>query len=249
MPVWICPKCQFDQPDSKNCVRCGVIFAKYQAYLDRLEQDKIDAQSNENNIELEEKNPAEKIRVLFPFLTRPWKPVSTPAFIFLSLLFLLHVIFFPKTTLVESRSVFTFYGMIHNVNLVFHEAGHILFGFFGNDTLAILGGSLNQNLIPFVVFLSFFYHRDRTGTAFALLWFFGNFIDVSIYMADGRFLKLPLIGGLDLEAHDWRNLFNRFDLWAVDQSLSKIMFGLGWAGIFLTWAWLYKNWRTHLKKG
>jgi hypothetical protein len=74
-------------------------------------------------------------------------------------------------------------------------------------------------------------------------------IDVSIYMADARFLKLPLIGELDPEAHDWRNLFNRFDLWAVDQTLSKIMFGLGWAGIFLTWAWIYKNWRTHLKKG
>ena len=92
----ICPKCQFDQPDSKNCVRCGVIFAKYPAYLDRLEQDTIAAQSNENNIEIEEKNPAEKIRVLFPFLTQPWKSVSTPAFIFLSLLFLLHGIFLSK---------------------------------------------------------------------------------------------------------------------------------------------------------
>ena len=143
----ICPKCQFDQPDSKNCVRCGVIFAKYQAYLDRLEQDIIAAQSNENNIESEEKNPSEKILVLFPFLTRPWKPVTTPAFIFLSLLFLLHVVFFPKTTLLEGWSVFT--GMVHNVNLTFHEAGHILAGFFGNDTLTILAGSLNQFLIPF----------------------------------------------------------------------------------------------------
>ena len=190
-----------------------------------------------------------KYGFFFLFLTQPWKSVSTPAFIFLSLLFLLHGTLFPKTTLVESWSLFTFYGMVHNVNLTFHEAGHFLFGFFGNYTLAILGGSLNQCLIPFVVFLSFFYQRDQTGAAFALLWFFGNFIDVSIYMADARFLKLPLIGGLDLEAHDWRNLFNRFDLWAVDQTLSKIMFGLGWAGIFLTWAWIYKNWRTHLKKG
>ena len=63
----ICPKCQFDQPDSKNCVRCGVIFAKYQAYLDRLEQDIIDAPSNENNIESEEKNPAEKFWFFFLF--------------------------------------------------------------------------------------------------------------------------------------------------------------------------------------
>jgi hypothetical protein len=82
--------------------------------------------------------------------------------------------------------------MIHNVNLVFHEAGHILFGFIGNDTLMILGGSLNQILIPFIVFLSFAHKRDQTGTAFALIWFFGNFIDVSIYMADGRFFKASL---------------------------------------------------------
>ena len=69
------------------------------------------------------KNHAEKILVLFPFLTRSWKPVTTPAFIFLSLLFLLHVVFFSKTTLIEGWSVFT--GMVHNVNLTFHEAGHI----------------------------------------------------------------------------------------------------------------------------
>ena len=67
-------------------------------------------------------------------------------------------------------------------------------------------------------------------------------------MADGRFLKLPLIGGLGMEAHDWRNLFNHFDLWGVDQALSKTVFYLGWAGIFLTGAWLYKNWQTDLKK-
>ena len=40
--------------------------------------------------------------------------------------------------------------------------------------------------------------------------FFANFLDLGIYMADARFLKLPLIGGLGVEAHDWRNLFNRF---------------------------------------
>ena len=63
----ICPKCQFGQPDSKNCVRCGVIFAKYQAYLDRLEQDIIAAQSNENNIEIEEKILLKKYGFFFLF--------------------------------------------------------------------------------------------------------------------------------------------------------------------------------------
>ncbi|MBT3510807.1 MAG: hypothetical protein HN472_14820 [Nitrospina sp.] len=220
-----------------------MIFSKYQSYLDRLEKDT--AVKNENKIVIEEKKHSEKILGGFPYLRQPWKPITTPAFIFLTLLFFLHLIFFPKTTLYRDWSFFT--GMIHNVNLVFHEAGHLLFGIFGNDTLMTIGGSLNQLLIPFVVFASFFYNRDRAGTGFALIWFFGNFIDVSIYMADGRFLKLPLIGGLDMEAHDWRNLFNHFDLWSVDQTLSKIIFYLGWVGIFLTWVWLYKNWRSNPK--
>ena len=148
--------------------------------------------------------------------------------------------------LIENWSQFT--RMVHNVNLVFHEAGHLLFAVFGSDTLTVMGGSLNQLLIPFIVCISFFYKRDQAGTAFALLWFFGNFIDVSIYMADGRFLNLPLIGGLGLEAHDWRNLFNHFDLWGVDQLISQIVFYLGWGGIFMSWIWMYKNWRANSKE-
>ena len=77
-----------------------------------------------------------------------------------------------------------------------------------------------------------------------MFWFFGNFLDVVIYMADARFLKLPLIGGLGVEAHDWRNLFNRFDLWSFYQLLSHITFYSGWLGIIITEAWLIKRWRN-----
>lgn len=241
----ICPKCHYEQADSPSCVHCGVIFAKYQAYLDHLEQNKVHAQQSEKDIELENNNRSHKQSALFSFLSEPWKPVSTPVFTFLTILFFLHIFFFPKSPQVAGWSLFT--NLIHNVNLVFHEAGHILFGLFGNHTLMVLGGSLNQILIPFIVASSFTFYRDQGGAGFALIWFFGNFIDVSIYMADGRFLKLPLIGGLDLEAHDWRNLFNHFDLWEVDQTLSKIVFYTGWVGIFLTWVWIYKNWRNTLK--
>ncbi|MZH03010.1 MAG: hypothetical protein F3745_06355 [Nitrospinae bacterium] len=237
----ICPKCNFEQPDSDTCIHCGVIFAKYQAYLGRQNKS-----NDENNIESEEGDLTNKIPNRFAFLNYPWYPVSTPTFTFLSLLFFLHVVFFPKTTQIEDWSLFT--GLIHNVNLVFHEAGHVLFGLFGNNTLMVLGGSLNQLLIPFIAFASFYYKRDRGGSAFALLWFFGNFIDVGIYMADGRFLKLPLIGGLGMEAHDWRNLFNHFDLWGVDQMLANLVFYLGWLGILLAWIWLSNSWRSDRKK-
>ena len=38
---------------------------------------------------------------------------------------------------------------IHGIDLVFHEAGHVIFGFFG-EFLAVLGGSLTQVLMPMI---------------------------------------------------------------------------------------------------
>ena len=112
----------------------------------------------------------------------------------------------------------------------------------------VLWGSLNQLMIPFIALAAFYYKRDRAGAAFVLLWFFGDFIDVSIYMEDGRFLKLSLIFGMEIKAHDSLNQFNHFDLWGIDQMLWSMVFCLGWAGPLLVWAWLCKNWRSTIKK-
>ncbi len=231
----ICPKCQFEQAEAETCIHCGVIFQKYLEHLVDSESKK----SNEGDQEQQNNGDAEYKISAFD---QDWKPVSTPAFIFLSALFLAHLIFFPKEPVLKDWAFLS--SFIHNVNLVFHEAGHALFGIFGNRTLTILGGSLNQLLIPLIVLIAFFKKRDTAGTGFALFWFFGNFLDVGIYMADARFLELPLIGGLGIEAHDWRNLFNHFDLWSVDQLLSHITFYSGWLGIIITGAWLFKKWHT-----
>ena len=40
-------------------------------------------------------------------------------------------------------------GFIHLIDLVFHEAGHPIFGVFGRF-MGVLGGSLNQVLVPVV---------------------------------------------------------------------------------------------------
>lgn len=233
----ICPKCQHEQAESNTCIHCGVIFQKYFEHLDDLKK----KTSNESDQKREDNSKETKVS-LFLIFDQDWKPVSPPAFIFLSAFFLVHLFFFPKEPVLKDEAFLS--SFIHSVNLVFHEAGHVLFAIFGNRTLTILGGSLNQLLIPLIVLIIFFYKRDTAGTGFALFWFFGNFLDVGIYMADARFLKLPLIGGLGMEAHDWRNLFNQFDLWSVDQLLSQAVFYSGWLGIIGTEAWLYKKWRT-----
>jgi hypothetical protein len=97
----------------------------------------------------------------------------------------------------------------------------------------VLWGSLNQLLILFIAFAAFYYKRDRAGAAFVLLWFLGDFIDVSIYMEDGRLLKLSLILGMGIKAHDWLNLFNHFDLWAWTKCY-RVWFFV-WFGRALFW--------------
>ena len=42
------------------------------------------------------------------------------------------------------------YRFLDRVDLVFHEAGHLIFGFFG-EFIGVLGGSLMQVLIPAIV--------------------------------------------------------------------------------------------------
>jgi hypothetical protein len=234
----ICPKCQYEQAESETCIHCDVIFQKYLEYLDESKK----KTSNERDQKLEKESDVENKVSFLSVFVQDWKPVSTSAFVFLSALFLAQIIFFPKEPVLKDWTFLS--SSIHSVNLVFHEAGHVLFAVFGNQTLTILGGSLNQLLIPLIVLITFFYKRDTAGAVFALFWFFGNFLDVGIYMADARFLKLPLIGGLGMEAHDWRNLFNRFDLWSVDQLLSHSTFYSGWLGIIITEAWLIKRWRN-----
>ena len=108
-----------------------MIFAKYQAYLDRQNKSK-----DGNNIESEESILTNKTPNRFAGLNHPCKSVATPTFIFFLIMFCLHGVFFLKTTQIEDWSLFT--GLIHNVNLVFHEAGHVLFVLIGK----YLDGSL-----------------------------------------------------------------------------------------------------------
>ena len=53
---------------------------------------------------------------------------------------------------------------LDNVNLIFHEAGHPIFSFFG-EFMMFLGGSLMQLLVP-IVFTIYFW---RSGQRFAAM--------------------------------------------------------------------------------
>lgn len=101
---------------------------------------------------------------------------------------------------------------LDGVNLVFHEAGHVFLLPFGR-TLHFLGGTIFQLGIPLLVAFTFARRRQPLGAACCIWWMGQSLLNVSIYMADARDLRLELVGGGE---HDWNELFYRFGLLGED---------------------------------
>lgn len=127
------------------------------------------------------------------------------------------------------------------VNLAFHEAGHLFLAPFG-ETMHFLGGTLGQLAVPAGLAAYFLRAKRQPFAAAACAWWTGeNLINISVYMADARDLKLQLVGGGD---HDWNNLFYTFGLLG-EESVRRVaalthhagalamLVGLAWAGSFL----------------
>jgi len=154
-----------------------------------------------------------------------WKPVSRPAAVVAVVFYALFLLYAAL-----DRSGFLF---LDYANLAIHEAGHPLFGIFG-ETPMILGGTLAELLAPLACAVCFFLRREPAGVAFSSFWFFENFLYVGTYMADARSLSLPLVGSGD---HDWEILFTRWNLLVHDRQVGHTFYALGWAGMLVTVAW------------
>lgn len=129
---------------------------------------------------------------------------------------------------------------LHLVNLVFHEAGHVVFGFFPRF-LMVLGGSATQVLVPVVCLVAFWRRGDRFGTAVAAWWTGQNLVDLAPYINDARSLQLVLLGGrtgAEVEGHDWEYLLQALNLSTSDHGLARLahLTGLLVMTGALTWA-------------
>ena len=113
---------------------------------------------------------------------------------------------------------------LHGVNLVFHEAGHVIFGFFG-EFLGIAGGSLNQVVIPVVATVAFLKTRQYASAAVTLFWTGQSLTDVAVYAADGRAMALPLLA--DGLIHDWNWILGRLGLLGSAETIGRLTFGVG----------------------
>ena len=136
--------------------------------------------------------------------------------------------------------------IMHNINLAFHEAGHLLFMFLG-DFMAVLGGSLMQLIVPATFMLAFvFKHQNTFGGAVAFWWLGQSAMDLAPYVYDAR--SGQLIGRERPGAHDWTNLLGRLGILDYAHALGTFVNFAGMAVMVLALMWagyvLYLQYRN-----
>ena len=164
-------------------------------------------------------------------LDEPWKPVSRLELI---AWLIFYVGFLGYAFSAHGAALF-----IDCANLVVHEGGHNLFGWFG-PTLGLWGGTLLQWLVPFLL-AAYFYTQRQTGSfAFCAFFFFENWLYTATYMADARAMLLPLVttGDPDNVGHDWHTIFSSMGVLQYDTTIAGIVRFLGWCGMLGVVGWL-----------
>ncbi len=202
-----CPKCgvergRDERSDPGICPACGLVFAKWVSRtlgVARLPREEV--REDAGNANAMGEIAARLIHV---------EPETDP------------IIFWGRVALFVFFFVWGWYFMaldfrsndignsfMHRVNLVFHEAGHMIFMPFG-QFMHVLGGSLGQLLMPAIVVLALVLkNHDNFGGSVGLWWLGQSLKDLVPYINDARDLQLQLLTGHSQdvpETHDWANI-------------------------------------------
>lgn len=119
------------------------------------------------------------------------------------------------------------YRFLDRVDLIAHEAGHMLFRWFG-EFMMVIGGTIGQILVPAAITVYFYLRRELFSSAVALFWVGQNFFNITNYVKDAQAMELPLvsIGGGDA-VHDWNYILLKFNVLRHDQAVGKAFYIIG----------------------
>ena len=110
---------------------------------------------------------------------------------------------------------------IDGVDLIIHEAGHVIFMPFG-EFVSIAGGSLFQLIVP-AAFVAYFFQRGQFySAAIVLFWLGQSMLNVAVYAGDAQALQLPLIGGED-SIHDWNYMLDRLGMLQSTRAIGLVI--------------------------
>jgi hypothetical protein len=233
-----CPKCGHPRPaasaaDAGVCPSCGLVFAKWvQRVLgqERVRDETVSADPTEHGA-------ARLWELLLPSGQRT-DPIVFYGRCALFAVFVLWGLYFISLDLKTNEIGNSF---MHRVNLVFHEAGHVIFMPFGHFMM-VLGGTLGQLLMPIVAGAALLVkNRDALGASLALWWLGQSLMDVAPYINDARDLQLMLLGGGTGQdrpgMHDWENLLLDLNLIEHERTIALGAERLGELAMILAFAW------------
>jgi hypothetical protein len=225
-----CPKCGAPVPDDAiECPRCGIVFAKFAhrpaepdqgAAPSIVEEPLVEKPSGIARDRLRGATRLARAAVVVGLIVWTWQ--------------------FAREPMGEAVAA----SILHGPNLVFHEAGHVLFGFFGRF-IAVLGGSLFQFALPLALAGVFLKQHNPFGAVVCTWWAGQNLLDVAPYIADARALQLVLLGGKtggEVEGHDWEYLLTEMGwlhhdgalgLWAHRLGLMMMVGAVIWGAIYV----------------
>ncbi|MDQ3207340.1 MAG: hypothetical protein M3Q37_01920, partial [Gemmatimonadota bacterium] len=115
------------------------------------------------------------------------------------------------------------YRWLDSLDLAIHETGHLVF-VVGGETLAIMGGTLFQLIVPAAFVVALWRAGDRHGATVPLWWLGQNCWNISVYIRDARARELPLVGGGE---HDWAALLGQWGWMSRDGQIADAVHLLG----------------------
>jgi hypothetical protein len=112
---------------------------------------------------------------------------------------------------------------LDNVDHIPHEAGHMLFSWFG-QFLMVLGGTIGQLVPPIGFAIYFWMRRELFSFSVVLFWVGQNLLNIARYIKDAQAMDLPLVsvGGGDA-IHDWNYLLRSVNLLRHDQGIGNFV--------------------------
>jgi hypothetical protein len=242
-----CPKCHYtrqaeDEAPPELCPACGLVFWKWEKYHGRANREPGETPDRAvENIISYTHDPAPSWRERLRESLRACPETDAVSWTGRCLTWAL-LLAWGGWFFVQGPGDYEAVGesFLHRVDLVFHEAGHVIFLPFG-DFLHILGGSLGQLLMPLIVTLAFLRQGDPFGAAVGLWWLGQSTMDVAIYIHDARALELPLLGGGtgydDPDRHDWNHLLGRLGWLRRDHAIAGFVYMMGRIAILLAELW------------
>jgi hypothetical protein len=234
-----CPKCGAPRPRdaiaaADTCPACGLVFAKWAQRV--LGNERIRAGESADD---ENRSRWLRLRELvLPTTERRPDPIVFYARCALYVVLLVWGLYFIWLDLRTNEIGQSF---MHRVNLVFHEAGHVLFMPFGHF-MTVLGGTLGQLLIPLIACAALLIkNRDAFGASAGLWWLAQSVMDTAPYINDARDLRLTLLGGGTGQdrpgVHDWENILLDLNLIEHERGIALAADRLGELLMIIAFVW------------